>query len=37
MRNPTALAIDPIALLTGIENGKTLREYRSKQVVFSQG
>ena len=37
MRNPTALAIDPIAFLTGIENGKTTREYRNKQVVFSQG
>ena len=37
MRNPTALAIDPVAFLTGIEDGKTTREYRNKQVVFSQG
>ena len=37
MRNATALASDPIAFLTGIENGKTTREYRNKEVVFSQG
>jgi CRP/FNR family cyclic AMP-dependent transcriptional regulator len=37
MRNPTALAVDPIAFLAGTEDGKTTREYRSKQVVFSQG
>jgi len=37
MRNPTALALDPIAFLAGIENGRTTREYVSKQVVFSQG
>jgi len=37
MRNPTALAIDPTAFLAGIENGKTTREYRNKEVVFSQG
>lgn len=36
MRNTTALASDPIAFLTGIENGKTTREYRNKEVVFSQ-
>jgi CRP-like cAMP-binding protein len=37
MRNSAALAFDPQAFLTRIENGKTTREYRSKQVVFSQG
>jgi CRP/FNR family transcriptional regulator, cyclic AMP receptor protein len=37
MRNPTALAMDPIAFLTGIESEKATREYRHKQVVFSQG
>ena len=37
MRNSTALAFDPKAFLTRIENGKTTREYRNKQVVFSQG
>jgi CRP/FNR family cyclic AMP-dependent transcriptional regulator len=37
MRNATALASDPIAFLTGIENGKTTREYRNKEVVFSPG
>jgi len=37
MRNNAALAFDPNAFLTRIENGKTTREYRSKQVVFSQG
>ena len=37
MRNNAALAFDPSAFLTRIENGKTTREYRNKQVVFSQG
>ena len=37
MRNNAALAFDPEAFLTRIENGKTTREYRNKQVVFSQG
>ena len=37
MRNHTALAFDPSAFLTGIEDGRTTREYRNKQVVFSQG
>jgi len=37
MGNDTALAFDPKAFLTRIENGKTKREYRSDQVVFSQG
>jgi len=36
MRN-AALAFDPTAFLMRIENGKTTREYRNKQVVFSQG
>ena len=36
-RKSTALAFDPQAFLSGIENGKATREYRSKQVVFSQG
>ncbi len=30
-------AFDPKAFLTRIETGKTTREYRSRQVVFSQG
>jgi len=37
MRNLAPLASDPTAFLTGIEDGKTTREYRSKQVVFAQG
>lgn len=37
MRNDAALAFDPKAFLTRIENGKTTREYQNKQVVFSQG
>jgi CRP/FNR family cyclic AMP-dependent transcriptional regulator len=37
MGNDTALAFDPKAFLTRIGNGKTKREYRSNQVVFSQG
>jgi CRP/FNR family cyclic AMP-dependent transcriptional regulator len=37
MRNNAALAFDPKAFLTRIETGKTTREYRSHQVVFSQG
>lgn len=37
MRHHAALAFDPKAFLTRIENGKTTREYRNKQVVFSQG
>lgn len=37
MRNNVALAFDPKALLTKIETGKTTREYRNHQVVFSQG
>jgi CRP-like cAMP-binding protein len=37
MRNDVALAFDPNVFLTRIENGKTTREYRNKQVVFSQG
>jgi CRP/FNR family cyclic AMP-dependent transcriptional regulator len=37
MRNNAALAFDPIVFLARIENEKTTREYRSKQVVFSQG
>jgi len=32
MRNNAALAFDPNALLTRIENGTTTREYRSKQL-----
>jgi CRP/FNR family transcriptional regulator, cyclic AMP receptor protein len=32
-----ALAFDPTTFLTRIESGKTTREYRGKQVVFSQG
>jgi CRP/FNR family cyclic AMP-dependent transcriptional regulator len=37
MRNNAALAFDPKAFLTRIEDGKTTREYRSDQIVFSQG
>src|SRR3989475_6469869 len=37
MRNNTVSAFDPKRFLTRIENGKTTREYRNKQVVFSQG
>jgi CRP/FNR family transcriptional regulator, cyclic AMP receptor protein len=32
-----ALAFDPTTFLTRIASGKTTREYRGKQVVFSQG
>jgi CRP-like cAMP-binding protein len=37
MRNSAALAFDPRTFLTWIEHGKTTREYRGRQVVFSQG
>jgi len=37
MRNNTVSTFDPKAFLTRIENGKTTREYRNKQIVFSQG
>jgi len=37
MASNAALAFDPTVFLTKIETGKTTREYRSKQVVFSQG
>jgi CRP/FNR family transcriptional regulator, cyclic AMP receptor protein len=37
MRNNAALAFDPKAFLTRIEDGKTTREYRNDQIVFSQG
>ena len=33
----SVIAFDPKAFLTRIETGKTTREYRSDQVVFSQG
>ena len=36
-RNSAALVLDPKAVLTRIENGKTTRAYRSKELVFSQG
>jgi CRP-like cAMP-binding protein len=36
MRN-AALAFDPKTFLTRIETGKTTRDYRNKQTVFSQG
>ncbi len=36
-RVPDILAFDPKRFLTKIEDGKTTREYRNKQVVFSQG
>jgi CRP-like cAMP-binding protein len=37
MPNHTALAFDPSAFLSKIDDGKTTRAYRNKQVVFSQG
>ena len=37
MRNSAALAFDPKVFLTRIEDEKTTRQYRNKQVVFSQG
>jgi CRP-like cAMP-binding protein len=37
MSNHVVLPFDPKAFLARIENGKTSREYRNKQVVFSQG
>ena len=37
MRNNAALAFDPTAFLERIENGKTTREYRNRQILFSQG
>jgi CRP/FNR family transcriptional regulator, cyclic AMP receptor protein len=37
MQDNAVLAFDPKAFLTRIERGKTTREYRNKQVVFSQG
>ena len=37
MASSAGLAFDPAVFLTKIENGKTIRSYRSKQVVFSQG
>jgi CRP/FNR family transcriptional regulator, cyclic AMP receptor protein len=37
MRTNVVLAFDPKAFLTRIETGKTTREYRNEQVVFSQG
>jgi CRP/FNR family cyclic AMP-dependent transcriptional regulator len=36
MRN-AAFAFDPKDFLTRVDNGKTSREYRTKQIVFSQG
>jgi CRP/FNR family cyclic AMP-dependent transcriptional regulator len=36
-RKAVARSFDPAAFLTRIETGKTTREYRDKQVVFSQG
>jgi CRP/FNR family cyclic AMP-dependent transcriptional regulator len=37
LRNSPALAFDPTDFVTRIGNGKTTRDYRNKQVVFSQG
>jgi CRP/FNR family cyclic AMP-dependent transcriptional regulator len=37
MGNAGALAFDPNTLLTRVGPGKTTREYRNKQIVFSQG
>ncbi len=37
MGGSTAIAFDASTFLTKIENGKSTRAYRNKQVVFSQG
>jgi CRP/FNR family cyclic AMP-dependent transcriptional regulator len=37
MGGSTAIVFDASAFLTKIENGKSTRAYRNKQVVFSQG
>jgi CRP/FNR family transcriptional regulator, cyclic AMP receptor protein len=37
MGGSAAIAFDASAFLTKIENGKSTRAYRNKQVVFSQG
>ncbi len=37
MRKDAVVGFDPKAFLTRIETGKTTREYRSRQLVFSQG
>src|SRR4029453_13633578 len=37
IRKNLASGFDPNAFLTKIETGKTTRQYRNKQVVFSQG
>jgi CRP-like cAMP-binding protein len=37
MRSNAVLAFDHEAFLTRFESGKTTREYRNKQIVFSQG
>jgi CRP/FNR family transcriptional regulator, cyclic AMP receptor protein len=37
MGNAGALAFDPNILLTRVGPGKTTREYRNKEIVFSQG
>ena len=37
MRAETVLAFDPAAFISKVGKGKTIREYRNKQVVFSQG
>jgi CRP/FNR family cyclic AMP-dependent transcriptional regulator len=37
MRKSALTAFDPKTFLTRIENGKTTRAYRNKQVVFAQG
>ncbi len=36
-RVDASLAFDPLAFLARIEQGKTTRDYRNKQVVFTQG
>jgi len=36
-RSKAAVAFDPAAFLARVENGKTTRQYRTRQVVFSQG
>ncbi|HEX6737599.1 MAG TPA: Crp/Fnr family transcriptional regulator [Vicinamibacteria bacterium] len=37
MPSKVALAFDPNVFLAKVESGKTTREFRSKEVVFSQG
>jgi CRP-like cAMP-binding protein len=37
VQSNAAISFDPAVFLTKVESGKTTREYRNKQVIFSQG